>query len=166
MTKEVTFKSSTNNKQPINIEGQIKYLIKDLLEFYKTDYKLGWPKLVQLFLLGYTMESYYTNIISKISNKNKKRKNNEDENLLIKYFKFKDYEIIIEKIKNFRKTRLGENIVTLNLNEGSKILKAVLECAEQLKINNKNFQDGLIYLKDNYMLQRLTNINKENNNRN
>jgi hypothetical protein len=239
--KEINFKtSSANNMQPSNIEGQIKYLLKDLLEYYKNDYELGWPKLVRLFLLGYTMELYYeTEIPEKIKNK----KNNANENTfeqrlslstksilnvkhiknviinsvnfltnptleddeddynsikvkkemtknirsnlkfayllfyfvkifgyislispatpnqseLLKYFKYKDFAIMEDNIKDFRKSLLGENIVTLNLNVGSKISKVVLEYAKNLAINDrsgndKKFYDGLNYLKNNYLL--------------
>lgn len=256
ISKEVDFNFKSNSEQQTSTLLQIKYLIKDLADYYKNDHIIGWQKIPRYFLLGFLIESYHEDKISKEKKKdkddmkkriisdtieddfetNKKKillqskksilntvqikdvindcikqivnsilsaeedynfvmaqkeltKNLNDsivfsylfyyfvkmfgyialisppstsQSTLLKYFKFKDYKIMIDNFKHFRRSSLGDDIINANTKHGSTILKVVASCATNLNINNDNFQKKLNDIKNNYLLKKLTEENNDN----
>jgi len=79
-----------------------------------------------------------------------------DQGQLLKYFKLKDYELMIEKFKHLRKTQLGVDIIAANNHHGRDILRVVINCAKKLNINNDKLENGLTDINDEYLFKKET----------
>src|SRR6266498_2704806 len=173
---EANFKYSEKSIIQLEYTGQIQCLIEDLTINWRDEYINGWQKLVRYFLLGLMMYGYYENDLSKVIKKSKKfsyylfyfvrmfgyvslisSSLPSPSDSLLKLLNPRNLSEINDCFEELRRNQLGQDLISKNNDYAVKICGTIIECAENMKINNKKLETGLKNLISNYTFNN-TNI--------